>query len=310
MQFDTTQTSSLPPAPQHDGSAPPICFIGLGAMGTPMLNHLLRHGCSARVYARSAASRDAALSLGIEPSHSPAEAARHAQFVFTNVTTTEDVEQVLCGADGVIHGAPRGAICIDHSTISPEGARNIAKVLKTAGLHFLDAPVSGGVAGAQQATLSIMVGGEADSFQRALPLLRLLGSNVRHVGPSGSGQVAKACNQLIQVVTIEAIAEALLFAARQGVEAHAVLDAISTGFAGSRMLDLMGPKMADRDFRAGIEARLHAKDFGLIAASAQAVGLRLPALEQVRQQLDALMRAGWGRDDTSSLLRVLEVQQQ
>jgi len=279
-------------------------------MGTPMLKHLLRHGCSARVYARSAASRDAARALGIEPCSSPAQAARDAEFVFTNVTTTEDVEQVLCGTEGVVHGAPRGAICLDHSTISPEGARKIARLLENAGLHFLDAPVSGGVAGAQQATLSIMVGGQTDSFRRALPLLRLLGSNVRHVGPSGSGQVAKACNQLIQVVTIEAIAEALLFASRQGVEAHAVLDAISTGFAASRMLDLMGPKMADRDFRAGIEARLHAKDFGLIAASAQAVGLRLPALEQVRQQLDALMRAGWGRHDTASLLRVLEGQQQ
>ncbi len=286
-----------------------ITFIGLGAMGTPMLAHLLQQGCSATVYARSAASRAAAEKLGARLCDSPAAAAQSAAFVFTNVTSTDDVRAVLCGPDGVMHGARPGTICIDHSTIAAEGARQIAQTLEAAGLHFLDAPVSGGVNGAKQASLSIMVGGPAAVFERALPLLRALGQNVRHVGPSGSGQVAKACNQLIQVVTIEAIAEAMLYASRQGVDAHAVLGAISTGFAGSRMLDLMGPKMAGRDFSAGIEARLHAKDFGLIANSAQAVGLHLPALEQVQRQLDALMQSGWGQDDTSSLLRVLESQQ-
>ncbi len=286
-----------------------ITFIGLGAMGTPMLAHLLQQGCSATVYARSAASRAAAEKLGARLCDSPAAAAQSAAFVFTNVTSTDDVRAVLCGPDGVMHGARPGTICIDHSTIAAEGARQIAQTLEAAGLHFLDAPVSGGVNGAKQASLSIMVGGPAAVFERALPLLRALGQNVRHVGPSGSGQVAKACNQLIQVVTIEAIAEAMLYASRQGVDAQAVLGAISTGFAGSRMLDLMGPKMAGRDFSAGIEARLHAKDFGLIANSAQAVGLHLPALEQVQRQLDALMQAGWGQDDTSSLLRVLESQQ-
>jgi 2-hydroxy-3-oxopropionate reductase len=286
-----------------------IAFIGLGAMGAPMLGHLLQLGCSAKAYARSDSSRAAAAELGVHLCTSPAEAARGAEFIFTNVTSTEDVRNVLCGPQGALHGAQPGAVCIDHSTISPEGAREIGQALQAAGLHFLDAPVSGGVNGAKQASLSIMVGGDAEVFARALPLLRALGQNVRHVGPSGSGQVAKACNQLIQVVTIEAIAEALLYATRQGVDAHAVLGAISTGFAGSRMLDLMGPKMAQRDFAAGIEARLHAKDFGLIAASAKAAGLHLPALEQVQRQLDALMQSGWGRDDTSSLLRVLESQQ-
>ena len=287
----------------------PITFIGLGAMGTPMLAHLLQHGCSATVYARSAASRAAAAELGVRLCDTPSEAARDSDFVFTNVTSTDDVREVLCGPDGVMHGARPGTICIDHSTIAPEGARQIAQTLASAGLHFLDAPVSGGVGGAKQASLSIMVGGNAATFERALPLLRTLGSNVQHVGPSGSGQVAKACNQLIQVVTIEAIAEAMLYATRQGVDAQAVLGAISTGFAGSRMLDLMGPKMAGRDFSAGIEARLHAKDFGLIVTSTKATGLQLPALEQVQRQLDALMQFGWGKDDTSSLLRVLEAQQ-
>ncbi|MGE0069387.1 MAG: NAD(P)-dependent oxidoreductase [Thiomonas sp.] len=296
---------------RHDSSCPgaSIAFIGLGAMGAPMLSHLLQLGCRAATYARSDRSRAVAAELGVPDCPTPAEAAQGAEFIFTNVTSTEDVRTVLCGPEGAMHGARPGAVCIDHSTISAEGAREIAQTLQAVGLHFLDAPVSGGVRGAREASLSIMVGGDAAVFERALPLLRALGQNLRHVGPSGSGQVAKACNQLIQVVTIEAIAEALLYAAQQGVDAHAVLGAISTGFAGSRMLDLMGPKMADRDFAAGIEARLHAKDFGLIAASAQAAGLRLPALEQVQRQLQALMQSGWGRDDTSSLLRVLESQQ-
>lgn len=286
----------------------PIAFIGLGAMGTPMLGHLLRHGCTAKAYARSASSRDAARRLGVAVCDSAADAARGADVVFTNVTSTDDVEAVLCGPQGVVHGARHGTICIDHSTIAPEGARRIARTLHQAGLEFLDAPVSGGVRGAQEASLSIMVGGNASVFDRALPLLRLLGRNVRHVGPTGSGQVAKACNQLIQVAAIEAIAEAMLYAGRQGVDAQAMLDAISTGFAGSRMLELMGPKMAAHDFTAGIEARLHAKDFDLIAASARSLGLHLPVMEKVQQQLDTLMQAGWGKDDTSSLLRVLETQ--
>ncbi len=287
----------------------PVAFLGLGAMGAPMVGHLLAAGCTVRTWVRSAASRETASHLGLTICDSPAEAAAGAGTVFTNVTSTDDVESLLCGPRGVIAGAVPGTLCIDHSTIAPEGARRIAQTLQDAGIDFLDAPVSGGVQGARQASLTIMIGGETAAFDRALPLLRLLGRNVHHVGPSGSGQVAKACNQLIQVATIEAIAEALLFAARQDVAAQSVLDAIATGFAGSRMLDLMGPKMAARDFTAGIEARLHAKDFGLIADSARSVGLHLPVMESVREQLDALMRAGLGADDTSSLLRVLESRQ-
>ncbi len=281
-------------------------FIGLGAMGWAMCAHLQHAGHSLRVFARDPVKRERAARAGMRVCDSAEEAAVGAAFVFTNVTSTHDVEQVLLGPEGVAHGAIPGTICVDHSTIAPAGARRIAAALAEAGIDFLDAPVSGGEKGAREASLSIMVGGEAEVYARALQLLCLLGSTVTHVGPVGSGQVAKLCNQIVQVVNIEGIAEAMRFAQSQGADLHRVLQAISAGFAGSRMLDLMGPKMAARDFAAGIPARLHAKDFSLAAEAAQQAGLVLPALCAVHAQLDRLMALGMGDDDTSSLLRTLE----
>ncbi len=283
-----------------------IGFIGLGTMGLPMAGHLRRAGHLVRGWARNPQRAAAIEQVGIPCAASPAQLAAGVDVVFTNVTSTDDVEQVLLGEHGVVHGAARGLLCIDHSTIAPQGARRIAAELARHGVGFVDAPVSGGARGAQDASLSIMAGGSEADFGRALPLLRLLGSSVHHMGPSGSGQVAKLCNQLIQVVTIQGIAEAMRLAAAEGADLPRVLKALAAGFAGSRMLDLMGPKMAARDFSAGIEARLHAKDFGLAAQAAADAGLDLPALRVVHEQLQQLMRHGWGREDTSSLLRVLE----
>ena len=283
-----------------------LAFIGLGAMGGAMCGHLHRAGYTLRVYARDPAKRERARASGMHVCDSPAEAARGAAFVFSNVTSTPDVGQVLLGEQGVIHGAEAGTVCIDHSTIAPAGARDFARQLAERGLSFLDAPVSGGEKGAREASLSIMVGGETEVYAQALPLLRLLGSTITRIGPAGSGQVAKLCNQIVQVINIEGIAEAMRFAAAEGADLPRVLQAIAAGMAGSRMLDLMGPKMAGRDFSAGIQARLHAKDFGLAAEAASHAGLQLPALRVVQAQLDRLMAMGMGHDDTSSLLRVLE----
>jgi 3-hydroxyisobutyrate dehydrogenase-like beta-hydroxyacid dehydrogenase len=285
-----------------------IGFIGLGNMGQPMVAHLLAAGHRVNVFARRRESAAAAEALGAVFALTPAACAQGAQFVFTNVTATVDVEQVLLGKDGVNGTAPRGCVCIDHSTISAVGTRAIAAKLAQQGIDFLDCPVSGGIKGAQAATLSIMVGGDAAVLARALPLLQLLGKTITHVGPVGAGQVAKACNQIVQVVNIQGIAEAMLFCKANGVDPAKMLAAISAGFAGSKMLDLMGPKMASRDFAAGIEARLHAKDFALVAEMLPQLGLSLPAIELVAQQLNALVAQGWGSDDTSSLLRVIEVQ--
>jgi 3-hydroxyisobutyrate dehydrogenase-like beta-hydroxyacid dehydrogenase len=292
---------------QHVAPEPPavLGFIGLGAMGWAMCRHLQQAGHALQVYARDPAKRERAAAAGMRVCASPAEAVRGAQALFSNVTSTPDVEQVLLGPQGAVHGAAPGLLCIDHSTIAPAGARAVAQALAARGIDFLDAPVSGGEQGARDATLSIMVGGDAAAFTRALPLLRLLGSRVTHVGASGNGQVAKLCNQIVQVINIEGIAEALRFAAAEGADLGKVLEAISAGMAGSRMLDLMGPKMAARDFAAGIQSRLHAKDFGLAVAAAAQAGLELPALAAVQRQLDELMRRDLGRLDTSALLTLL-----
>jgi 3-hydroxyisobutyrate dehydrogenase-like beta-hydroxyacid dehydrogenase len=283
-----------------------VAFVGLGNMGRPMAGHLLDAGHTLRVHARRAAAMQPLEARGAVACASAAEAARGAEFIFTNVTASGDVEQVLLGAGGVIESAAAGSVVIDHSTIAPAATRAIAQRLAERGIHMLDCPVSGGTKGAQAATLSIMVGGPAAVLARARPLLERLGKTITHVGDHGAGQVAKACNQIVQVVNIQGIAEALLFARANGVDGATVVAALSAGFAGSKMLDLMGPKMAARDFSAGIEARLHHKDYGLIVDAARDANLAMPAVALVAQQLNALMGQGWGTDDTSSLLRVLE----
>ncbi|MBY4949186.1 NAD(P)-dependent oxidoreductase [Cupriavidus respiraculi] len=283
-----------------------VAFIGLGAMGKPMVRHLLAAGHTVRAAVRRPEAADAARALGAEPFFTPAEAARGAEVIFTNVTASEDVRAVLLGENGAIEGAARGSVCVDHSTISPIVTREIAAALAARGIEALDCPVSGGSAGAEAATLTIMVGGKPEVLARVQPLLALFGKNITHIGDHGAGQVAKLCNQIAQVVNIQGIAEAIRFANAQQVDAARVLQAMASGFAGSRMLDLMGPKMVTRNFAAGIEARLHDKDFGLADDIARELGLTLPAMQVTAAQLNALMEHGWGKDDTSSLLRVLE----
>jgi 3-hydroxyisobutyrate dehydrogenase-like beta-hydroxyacid dehydrogenase len=228
----------------------------------------------------------------------------------TNVTATADVESVLLGEAGAnfaaIHGAGAGAIVCDFSTIDVAETRRIAGVLAEKGIDYLDCPVSGGTRAAEAGALTIMVGGKAETLAMAKPLLEKLGQNIFHMGEVGCGQVTKACNQTVQVINIQGIAEAMLFARANGVDGNKVVEALMSGFAGSKMLGLMGPKMANRDFAAGIEARLHYKDFGLVRHMAEQQKLPMPAQALVYSQLARLMDAGWGNLDTSNLLRVLE----
>jgi 3-hydroxyisobutyrate dehydrogenase-like beta-hydroxyacid dehydrogenase len=291
-----------------DSASTRIAFIGLGNMGGAMTRHLLAAGYSLNVYARRAEVMQPYVALGARACASPAEAAREADFIFTNVTATADVESVLVASESAaIHGAKAGAIACDFSTIDVDATRAIAKKLAAANVDFLDCPVSGGQKGAEAATLSIMVGGKADALARARPLLEKLGKSISHMGEVGAGQVTKLCNQVVQVVNIQGVAEAMLLAQQNGVDGAKVVDALMAGMAGSKMLDLMGRKMAARDFAAGIEARLHHKDFGLVHAIADQQGLDMPAVALVHAQLGKLMEQGWGRMDTSNLLRVLEL---
>lgn len=283
-----------------------IAFIGLGNMGGAMAHNLLRAGHTLHVFARRSSVMQLFVDAGARASSSPGDAARDADFIFTNVTTTADVERVLLGEGGVIETAKSGAIVGDFSTIDATATRRIAAVLAAANIDFLDCPVSGGVKAAEAGTLSIMVGGKAEVLERARPLLDKLGKTISHMGDVGAGQITKACNQIVQVINIQGIAEAMLFARSNGVDAAKVVDALMAGMAGSKMLDLMGRKMAARDFDAGIQARLHAKDFGLVAHAAEQQHLPMPAVALVHQQLSQLMAHGWGDMDTCNLLRVLE----
>lgn len=282
-----------------------IGFIGLGVMGRPMAGHLQRAGHQLFVWARRPAGVG---DLAATRCATPAELGRCCDVVFTVVTSSADVEGLALGKDGLIEGMAPGSVLVDCSTIAPASAREIAARLGEKGIAMLDAPVSGGAQGAIDATLAIMVGGEAAVLERLRPLLACLGPRIVHVGPNGAGQIAKICNQMIMVAAIQAAAEAMRLAAASGVDCAKVRQALAGGSAASRVLDVMGERMVKRDFSAGIEARLHHKDFGLVLEAARKNGVPMPLTAAVGQQLNALMAQGWGRDDTSSLLRVLESQ--
>lgn len=283
-----------------------IGFIGLGNMGGAMCRHLLAAGHTVTAYARGERSRARAVELGVGLSASPAQLAADSQVVFTCVTATADVESVALGADGIIHGARPGTVLVDTSTISPAATRRIAEALRARSVAMLDAPVSGGVAGAEAATLTIFVGGEREAFERVCPLLENLGRTIFFMGPHGAGQATKLANQIAQLACLQGAAEALFFAASQGVDPARVREAVMTGFGASRMLDLLGKKMVERDFAAGIVAALHHKDLGVAIGLAHDAGFPLPITAQILQQLNALMGSGWGGMDTSALLLVLE----
>lgn len=288
-----------------------IAFIGLGNMGRPMAGFLLKAGHQLRVYARrpEVFQNEAKhlIEAGAVACSSPAEAAQGADFIITNVMGTQDVAEVLhAGSDAVIQTAKPGAICIDHSTIDPQGAKDIAAMMASKGVTYVDAPVSGGVKAATEGTLVMMMGGSDQDVAKVKEIVKNYAKTITHIGGVGHGQVAKLCNQIAQVINIQGVAESLRFAQANGADLQKVFEAISGGMAGSRMLDLMGPKMVSRDFKAGIEARLHTKDFFLVKDAATKSNLDMPALQTVAVQLEKLMASGWGYDDTSSLLKVLE----
>ncbi|MBI3779075.1 MAG: NAD(P)-dependent oxidoreductase [Gammaproteobacteria bacterium] len=281
-------------------------FVGLGNMGSEMARHLLAAGHTISTYARGARSRGHAGRLGLTLVDSPADVARASEVVFTMITAGSDVEAVVLGADGIVHGASPGMILVDMSTISPAIARDVARQLGERGIAMLDAPVSGGVAGAKAASLTFFVGGEKSIFERVRPLLECMGKTIFHMGPPGTGQVTKLANQIALLANLQGAAEALLFAREQGADAGKVREAVMTGLGASRMLDVLGKKMVERDFAAGIVAALHHKDIGVALELAHDAGLPLPVTAQVMQQLNALMGSGLGEQDTSSLLLVLE----
>ncbi|MCR4300422.1 MAG: NAD(P)-dependent oxidoreductase [Sulfuricaulis sp.] len=281
-------------------------FIGLGNMGSELARHLLAAGHTLSTYARGVRSRAHAKHLGLNLLPSPAEVARASEVVFTMVTAGSDVESVALGPEGIVQGDVPGLIHVDMSTISPAITREVGRRLSERGIAMLDAPVSGGAAAAKTASLTFFVGGEKNVFERVRPLLETMGKTIFHMGPLGTGQVTKLANQIAQLACLQGAAEALLFAREQGADPGKVREAVLTGFGASRMLDVLGKKMVERDFAAGIIAALHHKDIGVALELAHDAGLPLPVTAQVMQQLNALMSSGYGEQDTSSLLLVLE----
>jgi len=285
-------------------------FIGLGTMGRQVARNLIAGGHAMAVFARRATSAQPLVDVGATFCASPAAVAEQSDVIFTMVTGTSDVQQVVLGGDepgtGVVDGARPGSLVIDMSTIDPTATRAMAKVLAARGVDMLDAPVSGGPQGAADASLTIMVGGPVPAFERARPLFALLGTTVTHLGASGAGHTTKVCHQLALLVTAQGAAEALTLAGRCGLDVEQVRKVLMGGVASSRVLDLFGTRMASRDFSAGIESRLYHKDMDIALSLAHDRGAVLPAAAVTMQSVNGLMGRGRGRDDLSALITVLE----
>lgn len=283
-----------------------IGFIGLGAMGRPMALHLLGRGHALGVYARRPPAAVPLIRAGAVSYPTPAALGEASDVVITMVTATADVEEILFGQGGAATGARPGTVFIDMSTISPAAAVRIGRLLGERGLAFADAPVSGGPMGAENAALTIMVGADAAVLERVRPVLECLGKLIVHVGGVGAGQITKACNQLVLLITAEAVAEGLALASRSGLNPKLVREALLGGLASSRVLDVFGGRMVTRQFDAGIPVRLYDKDLHIVFDTAGATGQRLPAFEVVRSNLERLMTRGDSEKDLSVLLEVLE----
>lgn len=283
-----------------------IGFIGIGIMGRPMSLNLVNAGYALTVHNRTPEKTRPLVEAGARAASSPKEAARGAEAVFTMLPDDSHVEEVILGQGGVVEGIPKGAVVIDMSTISPTTARRIADALEGQGIEMLDAPVSGGDVGAAQATLSIMVGGKKETFERILPLFQKMGRNISHVGGNGAGQVAKAANQIIVALTIEAVAEALIFTKKAGADPAKVREALLGGFAQSRVLELHGQRMLDRNFVAGGKVRSHKKDTEIAMAIARERGICLPGTAFASHMWNALAAQGGLDLDHSAMVKVLE----
>jgi len=283
-----------------------IAFIGTGLMGLPMVRNLMRAGFSLTVHTRTKPRAEPLLEQGACWAETPAAAAADADFVITMVSDTPDVQQVLLGEGGVIETVRPGTTVIDMSTISPSATRLMASALKARQADMLDAPVSGGVKGAIEGTLSIMVGGDSDALERAMPVLQAMGRNIVHCGPSGQGQMTKLCNQIAVANHMVAAAEAVVLARKAGLDPHALVQAIGAGAAGSWVINVLGPKMADHDFEPGFMIKLLQKDLRLVMQAASELSVPLPGTAAAHQLYAALEAEGRGDEGTQALVRVFE----
>jgi 2-hydroxy-3-oxopropionate reductase len=285
---------------------PSIGFIGLGIMGQPMARNLLRAGYRVVVRDVVAAPVDALVAEGAESGGSPRDVAERTEILITMLPDSPEVEAVYAGVDGALEAARPGWLAIDMSSISPRVAREMEVRAAAAGAAMLDAPVSGGDKGAIAGTLSIMVGGSAADYERALPVLQALGKTIVHVGPSGAGQVAKVCNQVVVAVVIEAVSEALVLGAKAGVDPARIADVLQGGLAATKVLEMRRDNILGGRFDPGFRIRLHLKDLKNALDLAREAGVVLPATAEVEQLMQRARIAGRGEYDHSGLVTVLE----
>jgi 2-hydroxy-3-oxopropionate reductase len=284
----------------------PIGFIGLGIMGRPMAKNLLKAGYSVIVHNRSQAAVQELTGLGAKAGSSAAGVARAAQVVILMLPNSPDVELVALGPHGLMEGVQSGQTVVDMSTISPIVSQKVGAALATKGVRMLDAPVSGGEKGAIEGTLSIMVGGDRAVFDAVLPIFQAMGKTITHLGPLGSGGFTKLANQIIVAVNLTALAEALVLAAKAGLDIELTLKALSGGLAGSRCLEQKTPNYLAHEFKPGFKIDLHYKDLGLIMESARALGVPVPATAVVQELFSAARVRGNGGLDHSGIITVLE----
>jgi 2-hydroxy-3-oxopropionate reductase len=283
-----------------------VGFVGLGIMGKPMAKNLMQSGYELVVHNRSPEKAEELAREGATAAESPKEVAGQSDIVITMLPDSPDVREALAGEGGVLEGIQEGALVVDMSTISPVVTEELAAAVGEKGASMLDAPVSGGDVGAIEGTLSIMAGGSEEDFERAKPLFEVMGKTVTHVGPTGAGQVTKACNQIVVALTIEAVSEALVLGSKGGVAPEKILDVLSGGMAGNKVMEAKREKFLSHTFDPGFRAELHHKDIGIALAAGREYGVALPVTAIVDQMLLSMKRKGWGGEDHSALLKVIE----
>lgn len=282
-----------------------IGFIGLGIMGKPMALNLLKAGYSLLVLEKNKAS-DELVKAGAKSASSSKAIAQECDIIITMLPDSPEVEEVVLGHEGVLEGIRQGAAFIDMSTIAPSTAKKLYELMQKKGVEALDAPVSGGQVGAESGSVSIMVGGSEQAFQRALPLFKVMGKSIVHIGEAGAGQMTKACNQMIVGITIQAVAEAFTLAKKAGLDLEKMRETLLGGFAQSRILDLHGKRIIERNFEPGFKIKLHRKDMNIALQAGKEFSVPLYGSAQVAAHMDAVLAQGNGELDHSAIALLLE----
>jgi 2-hydroxy-3-oxopropionate reductase len=284
-----------------------IGYIGLGIMGKSIARNIMKAGFSLVVHNRSRSAVMELVAEGAREASSPAEVSAQVDVVFTNLPDSPDVEKVALGSQGVIEGAHPGLIFIDNSTIKPGTARLVAEKLAEKGIRSLDAPVSGGDVGARNGTLTVMVGGPADALAEAMPIFQAMGKTITHIGESGSGQIAKACNQIMVAAQMVAMGELLIFAKKSGADPQKVIEAIRGGAAQCWTLDIKPPRLFAGNRQPGFKARMQSKDLNIILETSREYGVPLPTTAVNAQLFSAMTQLGMGDLDNSAVIEMIEL---